>query len=111
MLKEIGGYDEDLQAQDGLDVWIKAVSNFTESFYYNLNLPLFYYRRHGSNLTSSPKKIINARQKIKRKNRENNKSKVLGVIPCRSRLDFVPDVWSIELSNEKLYLNNLFVIF
>lgn len=101
MLKDIGGYDEDLQAQDGLDIWIKAVSKFTGSFYYNLNLPLFYYRRHGSNLTSSPKKIINARQKIKRKNREFNKSKVLGVIPCRSRLDFVPDVWSIELPNGK----------
>ena len=45
ILKDLGGYREDLGAQDGLDIWTRIENKFAVK---NVNLPLFYYRRHDS---------------------------------------------------------------
>ncbi|HOY68968.1 MAG TPA: glycosyltransferase family 2 protein, partial [Candidatus Ozemobacteraceae bacterium] len=44
VLEKLGGYREDLGAQDGLDLWLKVIKEYKCA---NINLPLFYYRRHG----------------------------------------------------------------
>jgi len=63
VLNEVGGYREDLGAQDGFDLWTKVVSRYKCA---NVNLPLFYYRKHGENLTTNTQRIINARRQIKK---------------------------------------------
>lgn len=102
VLKEVGGYREDLGAQDGFDLWTKVISRYKCA---NVNLPLFYYRRHGENLTTNTQRIINARRQIKKdaaKERLATPRPVLAVIPCRRNFDFVPDVWNEKVGGASL---------
>ena len=102
VLHEVGGYREDLGAQDGFDLWTKVVSRYKCA---NVNLPLFYYRRHGENLTTNMQRIINARRQIKKdaaKERLESPRPVIAVIPCRRNFDFVPDVWKEEVGGASL---------
>lgn len=103
-LKKIGGYDETFTAQDGLDVWIKAIEIIEDFSFLNLNLPLFYYRRHGQNLTTKQSRILKARQSIKRRHRKIKDGRVLALIPCRSRFDFLPNSWSLSINEERTLL-------
>jgi len=61
-LQILGGYDEQYQCQDGYELWIKFTSKFKVT---NVNTPLFYYRKHGSNLTTNEDKILDTRKRIK----------------------------------------------
>ena len=63
VLESVGGYREDLGAQDGFDLWAKIRDTHRAA---NVNLPLFYYRRHGQNLTNSTYRILAARRQIKK---------------------------------------------
>jgi glycosyltransferase involved in cell wall biosynthesis len=102
VLREVGGYREDLGAQDGFDLWTKVVSRYKCA---NVNLPLFYYRRHGTNLTSDSQRIINARRQIKKdavKDRLAALHPVIAVIPCRRNFDFVTDLWKQEIGGLSL---------
>jgi glycosyltransferase involved in cell wall biosynthesis len=102
VLKEVGGYREDLGAQDGFDLWTKVVSRYKCA---NVNLPLFYYRRHGENLTTNTQRIINARRQIKKdaaRERLATPRPVLAVIPCRRNFDFMPDVWNEKVGGASL---------
>lgn len=102
VLNAIGGYREDLGAQDGLDLWVKVRDKYPIK---NINLPLFYYRRHGENLTNSPYRILSARRHIKKdwvtKNIDSQ-IPVIAVIPCRRRYDFCENLWSVELGGVSL---------
>ncbi len=98
VLKEIGGYREDLGAQDGFDLWAKIMSNYKCA---NINLPLYYYRRHGQNMTNNTQHILSARRAIKRdsiaKELDENKP-VIAVIPCRRNYDFCIDFWKEKVN-------------
>lgn len=97
VLIEIGGYRTDLGAQDGFDLWTRIISNYKCS---NVNLPLFYYRRHGANLTEKHHHIFNARREIKKdasiSKMEKYKS-ITAIIPCRESYDIIPNLWKEEL--------------
>jgi glycosyltransferase involved in cell wall biosynthesis len=102
VLSSVGGYREDLNAQDGFDLWTKVVSSYKCT---NVNLPLFYYRRHGTNLTTDSRRIINARRQIKKdavKDRLAALRPVIAVIPCRRNFDFIPDLWKQEIGGVSL---------
>ena len=102
ILKEVGCYREDLGAQDGLDIWLKIKDKYK---YMNINLPLFYYRRHGENLTEQPIKIINARQNIKKDIAVDELCEyrpIIAVIPCRTNYDFVKNLWSEKIAGKTL---------
>ena len=81
----VGGYDLNLKCQDGYDLWLKFLNRFKV---YNVNLPLFYYRRHSFNLTLNTEKILETRRYIKQSFVDNkfkgSKPKVLGIIPARA---------------------------
>lgn len=62
-LKKLGGYNESFTCQDGYDLWLKFITHYTVS---NVNEPLFYYRRHGSNLTTNEERILETRRAIKK---------------------------------------------
>jgi glycosyltransferase involved in cell wall biosynthesis len=102
VLRDVGGYREDVNAQDGFDLWTKVATRYKCS---NVNLPLFYYRRHGSNLTGDSQRIINARRQIKKdavKERLAALRPILAVVPCRRNFDFTPDLWKQEIAGKTL---------
>jgi CMP-N-acetylneuraminic acid synthetase len=102
VLREIGGYREDLGAQDGFDLWSKVISRYKCA---NVNLPLFYYRRHDSNLTTDSQRIIAARRRIKQdavKDHLAASRPVIAVIPCRRNFDFVPDLWKQQVGGRSM---------
>ena len=101
-LKAIGGYREDLGAQDGFDLWSKI---FDHRKVANLNLPLFFYRRHGKNMTERASLIQDARRKIKLDAIEDqleNFRPISLVIPCRQNYDFTQDVWGAPFKQSTL---------
>ena len=57
-LQEVGMYDENFSCQDGYDIWIRLTYKYKVG---NINKPLFYYRKHGNNLTNNNSKILNTR--------------------------------------------------
>lgn len=101
-LRDLGGYREDLGAQDGFDLWTRIRDRYKVA---NVNLPLFYYRRHGANLTANTKRILSARQQIKKdavKEQLERTRPVIVVIPCRRNYDFVPDLWNQSVGGASL---------
>jgi hypothetical protein len=101
-LREVGGYSEDLDAQDGFDVWSRLRAGERVE---HISLPLFQYRRHGQNLTESSHRIFAARRRIKRKAAQLNRDSdvaCVGVIPCRRNYDYTPDSWSLEVGGRSL---------
>ena len=81
-LEKIGGYCEKYDRQDGFYLWIKFIQKYKVS---NTNLPLFYYRKHGSSLSSNEEKILSTRSKIIRSNLSKNSlsKKALAILPIR----------------------------
>lgn len=60
-LRQIGGYNENFKCQDGYDLWIRFIQHYKVK---NVNEPLFFYRRHGKNLTKNEDRILSTRAKI-----------------------------------------------
>ncbi len=108
ILQELGGYREDLGAQDGFDLWRKITEKYKVM---NINLPLFYYRRHNQNLTNMSQRIISARRQIKHdtivKDKINDYRPIIAVIPCRKNYDFAPDVWKMKIQGKSLLQLNI----
>lgn len=86
----IGGYNESLSYQEDYDFWIKFIAEFNV---HNVNLPLMYYRQHGSSMSTNFSERMNARRDLKtefvEENLDTEEVDVLGVIPARqeSRID------------------------
>lgn len=82
---EVGGYDESVECQDGYDLWIKFIDRYRV---YNVNLPLFYYRRHPLSLSANQERILRARRALKEacvKDRYGSHlPSVLAIIPVRN---------------------------
>jgi CMP-N-acetylneuraminic acid synthetase len=81
-LKEIGGYNESYNCQDGYELWVKFIRHYRIA---NVSKPLFYYRQHGNNLTSNETKILSTRAQINEDfiaEQEINTSS-LAIIPIR----------------------------
>lgn len=105
-LEAINGYDESYHCQDGWDLWVRFINNFGVS---NVNLPLFFYRQHGKNLTSNEDRLLHTRSQIMHKASNKKISlKGIAIIPIRGNIvdsnSFALDVlgdkniidWTIE---------------
>ncbi len=82
-LKKMGGYDKSFLCQDGYDLWIKFINKYKIK---NINLPLFYYRRHTGSLSSNKSKILKTRSEIVKKKLDNSnkkKKKAIAILPVR----------------------------
>ncbi len=64
VLRELGGYSDGLSCQDGYDLWVRFIQQHQP---YNVNLPLFYYRKHLASSTTDAMRILKARREIKRR--------------------------------------------
>ena len=97
-LKSIGGYDESYNCQDGYFLWINFFTKFKVK---NIETPLFYYRRHGNNLTNNSEKILTTRSQIISKYCEDNNintGKIIAIIPIRG-LKYEIDNLALEKIN------------
>ena len=84
-LRSIGGYDESFKCQDGYFLWINFLSKFKTK---NIETPLFYYRRHNTNLTNNSERILKTRSKIISKfinDNGNNIGSIIAIIPVRGQ--------------------------
>lgn len=83
-LKSVGGYSEDVNAQDGWELWFKLLGRVKSA---QLDLPLFYYRQHQQSLSRDAERLLNARAEILRKTRNSMAGSYvptcLAVIPVR----------------------------
>lgn len=102
VLEKLGGYREDLGAQDGFDLWTRLTREYKPA---NVNVPLFYYRRHGENLTNKSSRILHARREIKKDACLEELEKyrpIVAVIPCRRYYDVRQDLWKERLNGVNL---------
>ncbi len=60
-LKAVGGYTEEINAQDGWELWYKLAHRIGAA---NLDAPVFYYRQHGESLSRDSKRLLSARKAI-----------------------------------------------
>jgi CMP-N-acetylneuraminic acid synthetase len=82
-LLEVGGYSPEFTCQDGWDLWLKLTENYSVG---NVNLPLFYYRRHDTNLTNDTDRLLDTRAEIYKRHAKRTKRpnlKVIAVLPAR----------------------------
>lgn len=102
ILERIGGYREDLGAQDGYDIWSRISQEYKCA---NVNLPLFYYRRHQNNMTHNARHILAAKRRIKMDSIVNGLldfRPIIAVIPCRKNFDFCIDLWKQDMCGKTL---------
>ena len=81
-LKKVGGYDETFTCQDGVNIWLKFLNKNKPL---NINLPLFYYRKHTSSLTTNYKKIASNRNMILKAKTEKIKKNTIGIVFIRGK--------------------------
>jgi len=82
-LRAVGGYDETFTRQDGYDLWLKIIHQYSVR---NVNKPLFYYRQHSKSLTKDEIALLETRSRIIKKHVEKRGKQipsVLAVIPVR----------------------------
>ena len=60
-LKAVGGYSEDINAQDGWELWYKLYDRIGAV---SLDIPIFYYRQHGDSLSRDSSRLLDARSRI-----------------------------------------------
>ena len=60
-LKAVGGYSEDIDAQDGWELWYKLVNRVGAV---SLDVPVFYYRQHDTSLSRDHQRLLTARSRI-----------------------------------------------
>lgn len=60
-LKAVGGYSEDVNAQDGWELWYKLYDRIGAA---SLDVPIFYYRQHGDSLSRDMSRLLIARSRI-----------------------------------------------
>jgi CMP-N-acetylneuraminic acid synthetase len=81
-LEALNGYDETYHCQDGWDLWVRFIRRYGVA---NVNLPLFYYRKHGNSLTDNEQRILSTRSQILEKAAPENGRTLtsLAIIPIR----------------------------
>jgi glycosyltransferase involved in cell wall biosynthesis len=60
-LKAAGGYSEDIDAQDGWELWYKLCNRVGAV---SLDVPVFYYRQHATSLSRDNQRLLQARMRI-----------------------------------------------
>lgn len=83
-LKSIGGYAEDIDAQDGWDLWYRMSGGLISA---TVTTPVFYYRQHPASLSRDDERLRAARSRILRNVRSvrtgDYAPSVLAVIPAK----------------------------
>ena len=97
---EVGGYSEAYSCQDGYDIWLHLTQRYKVR---NVNLPLFYYRQHGKNLTTDEERLFRTRSQIFADHAEIRQSPelaVAAVLPVRGP-SADPNCLSLQLLGDR----------
>ncbi len=107
-LLSLGGYDERFRCQDGYDLWIRFLEQYKP---YNVNVPLFYYRRHSESLTRDDERILRTRRRIKRRFVEQRRNgaipRVLAVVPAIQHSNVFQEIALKEIAGKPLIWHTL----
>ena len=92
-LKAAGGYLENVNAQDGWDLWYKLMRKIQAEV---ITIPLFYYRQHNSSLSKDNSRLLKARELIFENISQSSKGdyvpKVAAVLPIKENYDFISEI-------------------
>jgi glycosyltransferase involved in cell wall biosynthesis len=103
VMKAIGGYDEAHDRQDGQELWLKVVNRYEVA---QLSTPLFYYRQHGTSLSSDRTELLSARARIKRALVERNAGsvapRILAVVSAKNTYRDMPNIVLNEIAGKPL---------
>lgn len=106
VLKAIGGYDENMKAQDGYDIWLSIVGRYPVA---NVSTPLFFYRQHSSSLSRDANLILSAQSKIRdvHASRNDNRQspveiKAIGLIGAKLSYPRLPGLALREIKGKPL---------
>lgn len=93
VLKAVGGYDPRFHAQDGHEIWLRALHRFKVA---NVQTPLFSYRQHAGSLSTDPDSLLAARRAIKRAVAARYdgpvKPRCVAVVPAKNTYEGLPDL-------------------
>ncbi len=102
-LKSVGGYSEDIKAQDGHEIWLKILNRYKVA---NISTPLFFYRQHSASLSRDENRVLEARAKIKRAMAEQMegsvKPRIVGLIPAKNTYKATPNIVLEEIAGKPL---------
>ncbi len=96
----VGGHDDSLMCQDGVDIWLSLTERYQVV---NVSKPLFYYRKHGQSLTTDEGRILSTKSDIYRKHaikRGYSKETTFAFVPVRSQQINGVEYSSIKLGNK-----------
>ena len=103
VLKALGGYDEEHDAQDGYELWLKVSRSYEV---HNIATPLFYYRQHSNSLSRDEDRLLKARRNIKRRMVQRFEGsvqpRVLGLVPAKNTYKSLPDIALGEVGGRPL---------
>ena len=105
-LKNVGGYDEELNAQDGWDIWQKLANRYKIGY---TSSYIFFYRQHSNSLSKNHRRLLFARRKIYEKSlfysETDFKPRCLVVIGAKSKYDKVSNTPAIHYRGVSLLEN------
>jgi len=103
VLKAVGGYDTRFAAQDGHELWLRALHRFNVA---NVQTPLFYYRQHAGSMSTDMEALLAARREIKRAVAARYDGPVrprcAAIIPAKNTYPGIPDVALTPLAGRPL---------
>lgn len=102
-LKRNKGYSEIFKAQDGWDIWYKIAKSKNVL---HLSMPLFFYRKHSTSISSNKKRILKNRNNIIKKiisSKDGDyQNKVLAIIPVKSSYQNFKNVEKIKIKDQSI---------
>ncbi len=105
-LRIAGGYTESVNAQDGWDLWLKL---YTKIGAIGVDLPLFYYRQHGTSLSRDNSRLLKARTRIIKEIGSqlsgDYKPVIVGIIPVKKSYPNFKNIPFYKI-NDKTILEN-----
>lgn len=103
LLRELGGLDESLDRQDGHEIWLRMLMARGRTAH--VDIPLFYYRQHGSSLSSNQDDLLADRASIKSKlapQPSEGNPPTVGIINVCNTSAELPDLPFVNFGSETL---------
>jgi glycosyltransferase involved in cell wall biosynthesis len=103
VLKAIGGYDLDIPAQDGHELWLKTLYRHGVA---HVETPLFFYRQHGDSLSGDESRLLASRREVKRRaaraHRGPVEPRIAVIVPVKNSYPEAPNLALAPLAGRSL---------
>lgn len=103
VLKAIGGYDLDIPAQDGHELWLKTLYRHGVA---HVETPLFFYRQHGQSLSGDEERLLASRREVKRRaaraHRGPVEPRIAVIVPVKNTYPDAPNIALAPLAGRPL---------